>query len=85
MAESKPKAAAKLSFEEAIDELEGLIEAIEAGEIGLEEVLTRYERGVGLIRRCRDVLERAETKLKKLRVEGDGVVEDGDVSGDDEA
>ncbi|QDU71302.1 exodeoxyribonuclease VII small subunit [Mucisphaera calidilacus] len=84
MADPKPKAAAKLSFEEAIDELEGVIEAIEAGEIGLEEVLKRYERGVGLIHRCRDVLERAESKLKKLRVDEDGVSMDDD-PGDDEA
>ena len=66
---AKPKPPKDLSFEQAIDELEAIIEAIEAGEIGLEDVLTRYERGVGLIQRCRDVLSGAETRLKKLNLD----------------
>ncbi|MEQ9453018.1 MAG: exodeoxyribonuclease VII small subunit [Phycisphaeraceae bacterium] len=69
MAASKPKPPKDLSFEQAIDELEAIIEAIEAGEIGLEDVLQRYERGVGLIQRCRDVLTGAETKLKQLNLD----------------
>lgn len=83
MAKAKPPK--DLSFEQAVDELETLIEAIEAGEIGLEEVLQRYERGVGLIQRCREVLTGAEARLKKLNLDQLTEGEDEDLPEPDEA
>lgn len=47
-------------------QLEQIIERIESGEIGLEKSISEYERGVGLIRRCREVLERAEQRVEEL-------------------
>lgn len=47
-------------------QLEEIIERIESGEIGLEKSISEYERGVGLIRRCREVLERAEQRVEEL-------------------
>jgi exodeoxyribonuclease VII small subunit len=62
----------KLTFEQAIDELERIIEAIEQGEIGLEEALAQRKRGEGLIRRCRAILDTAEQELKHITPEGPG-------------
>ncbi|MGH7243371.1 MAG: exodeoxyribonuclease VII small subunit [Phycisphaerales bacterium] len=60
------KADAELSFEDALTQVEAVIEAIEAGEIGLEKSLTEYERGVRLIKRCREVLANAEQRIEML-------------------
>ncbi len=75
-------------FETALSQLEGIIERIESGEVGLEESLSQYEHGVKLIRQCRGILDRAEQKIEQLTQEADGSLrsEDADVSsGGDEA
>ncbi|MFI4871208.1 MAG: exodeoxyribonuclease VII small subunit [Phycisphaerales bacterium JB061] len=54
------------SFEESMQELESLIERIESGEIGLEESIKAYERGVDLIKGCRGVLGAAEQRVEEL-------------------
>jgi len=46
--------------------VEGIIERIESGQIGLERSLAEYERGVALIKRCRQVLDRAEQRVEEL-------------------
>jgi exodeoxyribonuclease VII small subunit len=57
---------AKMTFEQATEELESIIERIESGEIGLEESLTERRRGDALIKRCRAVLDAAEQELEEL-------------------
>lgn len=54
------------SFEAAMEELESLIDRIESGQIGLEESIKAYERGVGLVKRCRAVLDQAEQRVEEL-------------------
>lgn len=86
MAKRDPKAD-ELSYEQAIDRLEALIERIESGEIGLEESLKQYEAGMALIRRCRAILSTAERKIAELTVGDDGtltVAEEEDASAADE-
>lgn len=61
------------SFEAAVDQLEGLIEQIESGEIGLEDALKRYEDGTKLIQQCRKILDSAEKKIAELTGDGDSV------------
>lgn len=56
---------AELSFEEAIEELNDIIDQIEQGEIGLEEALRRRTRGDALIKRCRAILDVAEQELQQ--------------------
>ncbi|RNC81694.1 MAG: exodeoxyribonuclease VII small subunit [Phycisphaera sp.] len=70
----------KASFEAQMEELEALIEQIEAGEIGLEESIKAYERGVDLIKSCRGVLGQAEQRVEELSKK----LQD-DSSGDDDA
>jgi len=62
----------KLRYEQAIEQLEALIERIESGEIGLEESLKQYEHGVKLIQRCRAILDSAETRITELTAGGGG-------------
>ena len=59
------------SFEQAVEQLEGLIEQIESGEIGLEDALKRYEDGTKLIQRCRSILDSAEKKIGELTADGE--------------
>lgn len=56
----------ELSFEEALAQVESIIERIEGGEVGLEASVAEYEKGVALIRRCRDVLTKAEQRVEQL-------------------
>jgi exodeoxyribonuclease VII small subunit len=56
----------KLSFEQALEKLETIVEEIEAGEVSLEESIEKYARGIELLKHCRGVLGRAERKIQLL-------------------
>jgi exodeoxyribonuclease VII small subunit len=61
------------SFEQALAELETILRALEDGETTLEQSLSQYERGVGLLRICFSQLRDAEQRVKVLAgVDGDG-------------
>jgi exodeoxyribonuclease VII small subunit len=59
----------KLSFEQAIKELTGIVEKIELGEIPLQQSLEQYEKGMELIKHCRGILQKAEEKIEKISKE----------------
>jgi exodeoxyribonuclease VII small subunit len=61
-----------MTFEEALAKLEGIVEAIEQGKIGLEESIVRYEEGMKLIQHCRKIIGQAELKIQKLQAGADG-------------
>ena len=68
----------KLSFEDAMKELDTNVQKLEEGNIELEEALTIYKRGVELSQLCHTKLKNAEDQLTKvLTDEGE---EDFDVS-----
>ena len=67
----KPQAAPK-NFEDALGELEQILAEIEAGNIGLEESLIKYERGNFLIQYCRGVLGSAEKQIEVLSKDAAG-------------
>ena len=54
------------AFEEAMKELETLVESLEQGDQSLEESLQAFERGVALTRICQQALDEAEQKVKIL-------------------
>lgn len=60
------KTETKPSFEEALSELEGLVDAMEKGDFSLEESLKSFERGVELTRTCQEALKQAEQKVQIL-------------------
>jgi exodeoxyribonuclease VII small subunit len=53
-------------FEDALRELELILGEIERGEVGLEESLTKYERGNFLIQYCQGVLNSAEKQIELI-------------------
>ncbi len=55
-----------LDFEQALSELEALLERMERGELSLEESLKHYERGVELGRACQRALDSAEQRIRIL-------------------
>ncbi len=59
----------KLSFEQAIKELGGIVQKIEQGEIALQDSLSQYERGMALIKHCRGILQKAEKRIEKISEE----------------
>jgi exodeoxyribonuclease VII small subunit len=53
-------------FEQSIKELEEIVRQLEKGELTLEDSLKQFEKGIGLARRCQDVLQQAEQKIETL-------------------
>jgi len=60
---------AKLTFEQAIQQLKGIVDKIEQGEIPLQDSLEQYEKGMALIKHCRDILQQAEKRIEKISKE----------------
>ncbi|MGB1580618.1 MAG: exodeoxyribonuclease VII small subunit [Nevskiales bacterium] len=53
-------------FEQALGQLEALVQQLEAGELSLEDSLKQFEQGVKLARGCQAALKEAELKVRKL-------------------
>ncbi len=54
------------SFEASLDELQQIVSQLEAGSLSLEDSMSQFERGVGLLRNCYQVLEHAEQRIEIL-------------------
>ena len=65
-ASGKTEQPASPTFEAALDELETIVGELEAGRLGLELSLQRFEQGVGLLRSCQSILETAERRIEIL-------------------
>jgi exodeoxyribonuclease VII small subunit len=63
---------AKLSFETALAELEGIVARLEAGKVELEESIAIYERGEKLKAHCERLLKAAEARIEKIVLKPDG-------------
>ena len=61
------------SFEASLAELQQIVADLEEGDLGLEESMQRFEKGVSLLRQCYKTLEQAEQRIEILtRMEADG-------------
>jgi len=56
----------ELSFGDALSELDAIVAALESGQLELEDSLTRYERGVVLLRALQTRLSEAQQKVTML-------------------
>ena len=65
-------------FEEALDQIQQIIDGIESGEVPLAESLDKYARGMKLINHCRSILGEAETRIRRLTVDAEGNVVEAD-------
>ena len=54
-------------FEEALSRLESILEAMETGEVPLDELVDKYEEGVSLLKTCNARLREAELKIEAVR------------------
>jgi exodeoxyribonuclease VII small subunit len=59
-------------FEEAVKELERVVERLESGELSLEESLAAFEAGVGLVKYCNQKLTDVERKIEVLVKDKEG-------------
>src|SRR5262249_5065164 len=66
MSPSPPESSKGPSFEDALAELDKIVRALETGDITLEDALSRYEDGVGLLKRCYSQLRQAEQRILLL-------------------
>jgi len=65
MAKKSPNETSPVAhFEQSLEELEQLVEKMEAGDLSLEQSLAAYERGVGLYRQCQQALEQAQLRVR---------------------
>ena len=75
MADTKiPADIAKMSFEDALAELEEIVSGLEDGTAKLDESIKAYERGALLKRHCEAKLQEAKAKVEKINVAADGSV-----------
>lgn len=56
----------EMTFEKAVKELEKITEALESGNLGLEESMKFYEQGTKLATFCSKKLKEAELKIEQL-------------------
>lgn len=63
---------AKMSFEQALEQLEQIVDNLERGDVPLEESIRIYERGEALKKHCDTLLKSAEDKVEKIRLGRDG-------------
>jgi exodeoxyribonuclease VII small subunit len=73
MAQTKPPAdIATMSFEDALRELEQIVQKLEAGDVPLDDSIRIYERGAALKAHCEARLREAELKVEKIVLGADG-------------
>ena len=66
MAKTEQKSIEELTYEQAYAELEAVVAALESGEQPLETALTFFECGQLLTKRCTELLDKAELKVRQL-------------------
>ena len=62
----------KMSFEEALQELEQIVSRLEAGQGTLDDAIASYERGAQLKRHCETKLTQARARVDKISFAADG-------------
>ena len=53
-------------FEKSLQQLEKIVSSMESGEMGLEESLAQFEKGIKLAKSCQDTLANAEMRVEQL-------------------
>ena len=61
-----------ISFEEALKELESIVQKLESGQVKLEEAVQAYEKGVQMQKICEEKLKEAQMKVEKLILDKEG-------------
>ncbi|SDH51304.1 Exodeoxyribonuclease VII small subunit [Alteribacillus persepolensis] len=64
---------AQVSFEEAMSQLESIVEKLEEGDVPLEKAISMYQEGMNLSKTCHEKLQRIEKQMDRI-VEDDGEI-----------
>jgi exodeoxyribonuclease VII small subunit len=67
-----PTEVSSLSFEKAVEELEAIVSALERGDVALDRSIEIYERGEALKKHCEALLNAAENRIEKIRLDRAG-------------
>ncbi len=68
MSRKKEEKSNGASFEESLEELETIVEALENDSLSLADMISRYERGSHLLSSCDSFLKSAKLRLEKLAI-----------------
>jgi len=75
MADDKiPADILKLSFEDALEELEGIVRELESGRGALDDAINAYARGAHLKKHCEAKLKDAQTRIEKIVTGPNGTI-----------
>jgi exodeoxyribonuclease VII small subunit len=66
---------AGMSFEQALGELERIVQELERGQLDLDAAIRAYERGSQLKAHCTAKLREAQLRVERISLAGDGKVE----------
>ncbi len=69
---SEQKTVDDMTFEEAMAELERVVNHLERGDVPLEDSIKLYERGAALKKRCETKLKEAEEKVAAITLDAEG-------------
>ena len=69
------KSIEKMSFEEALAELEEIVNKIDSGQESLAEAVSSFERGVALKNHCEKMLKEAKLKIEKITITAENKIE----------
>ena len=72
---SIPKDITGLNFEDALKELENIVQKIESGDGGLDDAIRSYERGVALKQHCEAKLQEAQARVERVVLGADGDID----------
>ena len=70
------KKAEKVSFEEAMDNLENIVSELEKGELSLEESVEKFKKGIETSNYCSELLNEAEKSITILLKDKEGITEE---------
>jgi len=71
-AEEKNADIAQMNFEQAVEQLERIVDHLEKGDVALDRSIEIYERGEALKRHCETLLNAAENRIEKIRLDRSG-------------
>ena len=61
-----------ITFEQMMGRLQDLVDKLEEGQLSLDESIRSFEEGMALVKKCTEVLDRAEERIQKLTRDSSG-------------
>lgn len=59
----------QMTFEDALGELEGIVDRLERGDVSLDDAIAAYERGTELKKYCQQRLDEARMRVERIRAQ----------------